>query len=623
MRTLKFLSSLALALALFFTTQISTHAQANFVIETYDVEIQVKSDGVLAIKETIDTLFSSRSHGIYRTIPTRYAVSLEDASASINKTVFFPIRKIVSNTMMDIEEDLNGVVLRLGDPDVYVDGNQTYEIAYEMITRDLGLSQDYFYFNVIGDSWDTQIQNASFTLRFDSSVDWSNFKVFYGTLGSTNQANNNCSFNDAQNEVFCTMISLNNYEALTVSLPLGEYFSFQDNTPYYWVIVLVALFVLLAAGVMFLRYGKDDDLVQPVMFTPPTGVNAAMCGYIIDLQSNTRDVVSLILEWGKQGHIILQEEGDGLRLKKVSELEVDVPLFEKNFFDAIFKQREEVTTSQLDENFAQDLNLAKEQLRRYFGVKDHRLMDEVARKWQVIFGLLTPIAIALHVAVSLYLYLYSVLIAIFAGIIVYTCIVLLYGFALLNKEQYYNNKKRTIGLFVLLGGIYLGFGAVYLFVMRYVESGMMASMLHLFLILANTCIILFLDKRSAYGNRVKGEVLGLKHFIEVAEKDRLELLCRDNPMYFYDILPYAYAFGLSDQWQEHFKTMEIPAPTYYYGSDLSTWILLSHLNRSMYHMQTAMSSVPAPKSGSSGGSFSGGGGGFSGGGFGGGGGGSW
>ena len=131
---------------------------------------------------------------------------------------------------------------------------------------------------------------------------------------------------------------------------------------------------------------------------------------------------------------------------------------------------------------------------------------------------------------------------------------------------------------------------------------------------------IFMKKRTDRGQRLTGRVLGLRNFILYAEKDRLAILVEDDPTYFYSILPYAYALGLSDIWAEHFRGLTLEPPTWYYGPDgWTTWYMLSRLDRNMNSFQRAMTSAPASSSsGPHGGSFGGGGGGgFTGGGFGG------
>ena len=57
----------------------------NFVIKNYDVQINVKENNVLNIKETIDTNFHKRSHGIFRTIPTINKIVRADGTKETKK----------------------------------------------------------------------------------------------------------------------------------------------------------------------------------------------------------------------------------------------------------------------------------------------------------------------------------------------------------------------------------------------------------------------------------------------------------------------------------------------------------------------------------------------------------
>jgi uncharacterized membrane protein len=133
----------------------------------------------------------------------------------------------------------------------------------------------------------------------------------------------------------------------------------------------------------------------------------------------------------------------------------------------------------------------------------------------------------------------------------------------------------------------------------------------------------FVRKRTDQGNAWMGKILGLRNFIILAEKDRLETLAAENPSYFYSILPYAYVLGITDIWIKNFEGIALDPPTWYYGHGAFTPILFAaSFNNAMTTMGSRMTSTP-PSSGSGGGGGGFSGGGFSGGGGGGGGGGSW
>ena len=134
-------------------------------------------------------------------------------------------------------------------------------------------------------------------------------------------------------------------------------------------------------------------------------------------------------------------------------------------------------------------------------------------------------------------------------------------------------------------------------------------------------------------NELYGRVLGFRDFIKTAAYDRLKMLSDEDPEYYFNILPYAYIFGMSTKWADKFANFKIPQPGWYEGAYpydpyfghhifVYTGNGLNSAVSDYYHAIGSDMLSDAFDSGTgSGGGF--GGGGFSGGGFGGGGGGSW
>ena len=130
--------------------------------------------------------------------------------------------------------------------------------------------------------------------------------------------------------------------------------------------------------------------------------------------------------------------------------------------------------------------------------------------------------------------------------------------------------------------------------------------------------ILFLKYFNAiFMQNVLNNLVGLKKFIQVAEKSRLEHLVNNDPEYFYKILPVSYILEVSDKWIKKFETIMAIQPQWYNGKCFN----VNSFNR--FARSAAEASLPSTANGGISHSSSGGGGGFSGGGGGGGGGGSW
>lgn len=152
-------------------------------------------------------------------------------------------------------------------------------------------------------------------------------------------------------------------------------------------------------------------------------------------------------------------------------------------------------------------------------------------------------------------------------------------------------------------------------------------------IIGFTCVFLIylikrkILKRTPFAKEMLGKILGFKRFLEVADKAKLEALVMENPVYFYDILPYTYVLDISDKWIEKFEAINLQSPDWYQstsisGTAFSIYSFNNSINTTMKTASKAMTSTLS--SSSSAGSFSGGsGGGLSGGGSGGGGGSSW
>ena len=128
-------------------------------------------------------------------------------------------------------------------------------------------------------------------------------------------------------------------------------------------------------------------------------------------------------------------------------------------------------------------------------------------------------------------------------------------------------------------------------------------------------LMIAMPKRNEYGNKVLGKIKGFKRFLETAEKQQLEMLVEESPEYFYKILPYTYALGVSDKWIKKFETIAFQKPNWYQSKcDFEINHFNSFMKSTMISATNAMTASPYDRSSSSGGGFSGGGSGGGGGG---------
>lgn len=613
---------------LMFNSALSVNAYDRFT--NHSVEMVVQEDGLYKITHVIDVFFDTPSQGIYALIPQVYNMNFTMEDGTIVDRIYrFPVSDInVLNEDSLVESSYEGVQIRIGTEGEYFSGAKRFTYSYTIKTRDLGLSgKQLFYFNLIGNGWELPMERVEFKILFPKDITSYTKEFYSGSYGS--DTNDNVEYTVEGNMIFGTLeTGLREREALTIWMPVSnDFFSFPQPFNFTILSSLYALMFTVIVALLYLRFGKDDLLVKTVEFNPPSGYSSAQVGYIFDGAVDNKDVVSLIIEWAAKGYLTIEElEGKNIQLNKIQDIDSKAIAAEKSLFNDLFRGRDTVTTQELEKSFYTSINFAKLNITRYFlGNKERRIFSMVADALQILLGILIISVPALHLSAVIYNQVFYAAEAIGIGFISsFLAIPPVVIFTMLMR------KKQTIGKVAIgaltIVGIVLT--SLFVFVQFLAQSVYNGNILMFVLVMGSYLISLYfitiMDKRTDKGLELYGRILGLKNFIELAEKDKLEMLVHDDPDYFYRILPYAYVLNVTDTWSKKFESIAIEPPQWYVGpGPFNHFFFVRSLNSSMHRMTSAMTSLPPAKAGRGGGGFGSGGGGFSGGGFGGGGGGRW
>ena len=186
---------------------------------------------------------------------------------------------------------------------------------------------------------------------------------------------------------------------------------------------------------------------------------------------------------------------------------------------------------------------------------------------------------------------------------------------------------RTKGkwtVYIMIGVILFGVAIGTLLFVTYDGQTFFNCIIYVSILVVMLIVSIFIGRlvvTTAYKLENLGKILGLKQFIKTAEIEKLNMLIDEDPEYFFNILPYAMVFGLSDHWSKQFKRLKIKPPSWYICYDMMYFnafyfhsMLWMGLQQPIQHLRTEAMVQAAASAASSG---------FSGGGGGGGGGGSW
>lgn len=600
-------------------------AMEAFVIDEYNVNVIVGENNIYLVTEDLEVTYSEPRHGLFRDIPSRYT------QPSTGKTRNILIKNIqVPDHPFRVEKKRSSVNIRIGDADKYVNGRQHYRISYTLnIGNDNISDYDELYLNLIGTQWDTTISRARFEVVFPKPFDTTKYNLTAGRQGSTD---NSIFTHNIQGNILqaATTRVLQPYEAVTlrVELPDGYFVGTREIRDNFYRKMYIFLFLSLVLSVfLWFRYGRDALVVVPVEFTAPEGMTPAETGYIIDGYTDVKDITSLLIYWADKGYMAIEEvDRKNFRFIKLMPMPPEAKQFEKNFFDDLFKNRDQVETSELKFTFAESLKFAQKDVTDSFRENPETRIFTRKSRWARGF---ISLLILLAAGITTWKIVYEIggdnAPRYILGLIVGIVVVLITGGIqfTLDKWNVLGSVKRLFMLFFTILPLLI----VTIIILAFAAKIPQLSLLVLaaFGSIAVLTVFSFIArKRTDRGIDLLGKILGLKDFIKRAELDRIKMLVEENPQYFYNVLPYAYSLGLSEKWAKNFAEIVTPPPTWYqgnpsYGNNFTPVLFASSLNNAMRTTQANMAAVK----GSSGGGGMSGGGGFSGGGAGGGGGGSW
>jgi hypothetical protein len=572
-----------IVLALALTALPGPAAAQYFTIDRYHADIAVGTDASFTVRETISVTFDRRRHGIYREIPYKYVDEL-------GKGLITPIRVLsVADGAgklwkYEVHRQGNIVNIRIGDAKTYVDGPQTYVIAYTVENALLFLDdRDELYWNVTGNFWKAPISEASAQVTLPSgrkSGKW--WAACYTGVNGSSETQCSAETSDSGGRFF-TKRNLRTGEGLTIAL--GWEKGLIAPPPAWkkllWAADLrengVFLFPFLALGamiVLWFRKGRDPRVMEAVrvMYEPPKSENRplspAEAGTLIDEKADPRDITSAIVGLAVRGYIAIQEvEKPGLLfnakdyyLQKLKEPDNACTFFEDGLLRALIPAGlPGIFVSELKNRFYAHLG----------GLKKALYSDLIHMKYFPS----NPENVRGGYAAA------GIVIAVFGTLVT----------AFLNPDAFIKGAIAMVlaGLPVMLIG-------------RYMPS------------------------RTRAGAAAYTDLLGFREFLNRAEKDRIERLGGKD--LFYKFLPYAIALGVVDHWTKAFDGISLDPPSWYVAPGGFHTFSPHAFSHSMTAMTSSLSSAlfSAPRgSGSGGGGGGSSGGGSSGGGFGGGGGGSW
>lgn len=564
----------------------TTTAAADERILGFHSDILVLRDGWIEVTEAITVRAENKRirRGIYRDFPTEYTDSLGN-----DHVVAFEPLSVLRNGQPEAyhaDRYFNGVRVYFGSADRMLEpGEHTYTFRYRA-SRMLGFfaQHDELYWNVTGLDWEFAIDRASATVafEFEPAANEIFVEAYTGAAGSTRR-DYTASVDDARRVSFASSKPLPPHHGLTIVVgwPKGYVQEPGDLERIGWLladnanllVALAGLVLLLAYYVpVWLHFGKDPEAgVLVTRYEPPAGFSPASLRYIRQMYYDDKTMTAAVVNLAVKGY-----------------LRINAFVKSGGFFSFGSKENEHSLTRLTPADDAAPLAAGeRELLEQLFRDGDTIVLENENHE-------------RLGKARSAH--------------------------AKSLQADYRDKYFRKNGLLNLPAIIIVAAATlVSLTIGGRPTVLVIVTIIAMFLVMALFAIIL--KRPTMRGRKLLDEMAGFRDYLEVAEKDELNLRNppEKTPALFEAYLPFALALGVDQQWAEKFAAVlasaqrpdgSAYAPAWYNGN-WSAANLAASTSQLSSSLNTAISSSvtpPGSSSGSGGGGFSGGGGGGGGGG---------
>lgn len=571
-----------LFLGLFFVFTPKANAE---IIRSFSSTINVLEDSSILVNEKISYDFeTSIRHGIYRTIPLRNSKGEE-----IEIKIISIVDQEGKEDKFTVDTKNKILTIQIGDPDKMISGIKEYNVTYQVWGSIIYFENfDEIYWNVTGNDWQVPILKTESKVMLPNNVFPIQQSCYLGAVGSKTK----CNITTAN--IFSSEITLNAGEGLTVAVgfPKGVvsvYVPKQDSIIFksiktFWPIVIPAVFFVFMLR-RWRKKGKDPKgtgIIIP-QYDVPDNLTPLEVSGIINEQIKNQNISAEIIYLAVKGY---------LKIRKIDKEKASfLDLMPKDDYEFILLKEIGLLSNNFD----------KKILTSIFG--ESGVVGGTARLHELKNVFYENIPNINNIVVD----------------------------SLLEKKYYTNlPKSRRVGniivislffvlaflsqfVIVLFGGFNGLLGLVVLFVsaVAFLVTGLVFNYL--------------MPAKSAKGVSTKEYLLGLKDYLQIAEKDRLNFhnAPEKKPEIFEALLPFAMIFGVEKLWVKEFEGIYLQPPKWFDEKNSNFNIVTFGSEIAMFNVLTTASLSSTPNSADGGGGGGSGGGGFSGGGGGGGGGGSW
>lgn len=583
-----------LVLILFFPL-FSVQGSEPYTIEDYQVDIQVEKSAHLNVEETIQVKDCHQLF-IQKDLIQDYTYDAnQDGQSELYSYGIDHIEIIGGDVTKTSHDGVVSLKIHLNE------SNAQIKLKYQVRMRKYDIKEaNLFIYQLLASSNEATIRQLRANITFPN-VPRTAFDV-----GITD-ANGNVSkiINsqiDHKTLTFQTMHPLAPGQGISVKAKLNDFFFTYSNafsTSLY--LTMFSILLVIATYALTLYRSRIHKKNLWMECRPLKKFQIGSIGYIVDGYCDSRDIMSIIIDWANKNYIQIRNENQTIYLAVVKELPANAMKYEHRLFQLIFNHQRIMTIDQLAiRSLYKEMGAIEEEIFKAQKTRRRKVYTNDSYLSQLGYIAVVGIPISIGMFACIYEQNYQWMKAVQYAI---GC----YGVVYLNclpwiwvlKYQYRLSKNTYQVYQTLISLINFVCGAL---IYAYLLTNGMAvvyAAINLVMTLLMGCVALFMDKPTHYGRIIRLKLYSLREFICKATREQLSDMMNENSYYFGDMLPYVYFFDISDIWSKQFSSIPLQAPFWYFHANAdaqSTVYWMSSLILSLEKIQDVLYYDPTPLS---------------------------
>lgn len=533
------------------------NSDAGYIIENYKMDIIVNEDNTFDVTETIDVRFTEEGkRGIIRNIPRVNDLKRENGEYSKNIAY---LTNLEVNDDFKYTKDRKYYNIKIGKNDVVASKEKTYIIKYKYdIGKDPLKDIDEFYFYIIGEGWNTTINNVEFKIKMPKMFDENKVKFF--NVYKNNFRNLHLNYIIREKTIIASYNKkLRPNEGLSIRMVLPKGYFYRKWIPFTNAMLIkmfISLILVIVAIIIWMSDEKKKWIVCKKEYYPPNNMNSLVLTLLY--YGIKDDAVMLLVSLLNKGYLRFEEirydssNWKNFKIIKIKDYDGN-DKYEKIIFEELFKNKDVIEK----EEYKYIINDITQKV--YDGIDIESFNKKRIDKKSVCIKNLIFI---MSMIVMTFMFWSSL-----SDIVIKAIIMLVFRWV--EKRMYPFIKTKTYWIFIM-SLIIVPLDFLFNGIIRLEDSYLIEFIFEsvCFFILT----VLFIKKNKV----IKENIMILERidsfykFLRNPRKDKLNELIKNDPNYLYKMIPYIVSLNLLERYNnKYIKDLlnALGSPAWYEGNE--------------------------------------------------------